>query len=165
MNGRISVLAVHHGGGIGGAPVSLLKLLSALDPERFDASTVFTEPGPILGYAADLGIGAKLVPTGGALFYSAHARLGARMSLRFLRTFPAAVQTAQRALRAHRPDVLHLNTNKQLAWAAAARREGVPIVWMVREVLGPNRAVRAWQRDFILRHAARVVAISDDVEA
>ena len=159
----ISLLAVHQGGGVGGAPVSLLKLLAALDPTEFDTQAIFTEPGDILGYARDLGVPARVVPTGGAFFYSAHARLGPRSVARFVRTFPAAVQTARAKPSGTRPDVLHLNTSVLLAWAAAARRERVPVVWMVREVLGPNPWLRRWHANFILRHARRVVAISDAV--
>src|SRR5439155_5958607 len=50
----ISLLAVHHGGGVGGAPVSLLKLLAGLDPAEFYAEAVFTEPGDVVRYAHDL---------------------------------------------------------------------------------------------------------------
>jgi glycosyltransferase involved in cell wall biosynthesis len=68
-------------------------------------------------------------------------------------------------LRAERPDVLHLNTSVLLAWAVAARRERVPVVWMVREVLGPNPVLRNWHAGFIVRHARRVVAISEAVRS
>jgi glycosyltransferase involved in cell wall biosynthesis len=159
----VKLLAVHQGGGIGGAPVSLLKLLSALDRSEFSPQVVFTEPGDVLAYAQQLDVPAQVVPTGGAFFYSAHARLGARMFGRFMRSFPSAVQTARKVLRQQRPDVLHLNTSVLLAWAAAARRERVPVVWVVREVLGPNTALRQWHASFIRRHARRVVAISDAV--
>jgi glycosyltransferase involved in cell wall biosynthesis len=158
-----SLLAVHHGGGVGGAPVSLLKLLAGLDPREFQARAVFTQPGEIAGYARDLGVPAQTILTGGAFFYSAHAQLGLRSMTRFLRTFPSAVRTAQDALRSDRPDLLHLNTSVLLAWAVAARRERVPLVWVVREVLGPNPWLRRWHASFILRHAQRVVAISDGV--
>jgi len=161
----ISLLAVHQGGGVGGAPVSLLKLLGGLDRSEFAARALFTERGDIVQYARELDVDARVVPTGGAFFYSAHAQLEPRGIARFLRTFPSAVQTALRALRQHRPDVLHLNTSVLLAWAAAARRERVPIVWVVREVLGPNPAVRAWHAHFIERHARRIVAISSAVRA
>jgi glycosyltransferase involved in cell wall biosynthesis len=159
----VKVLAVHQGGGLGGAPVSLLKLLARLDSGRFQARAVFTEPGDVLGYAAELGVPARVVPTGGALFYSAHARLGPRSLARFVRTFPSAVQCAARVLRQERPDLLHLNTSVLLAWAAAARRERVPVVWVVREVLGPNPALRSWHARFITRHARRLVVISSSV--
>jgi glycosyltransferase involved in cell wall biosynthesis len=52
-----------------------------------------------------------------------------------------------------------------LAWAAAARRERIPVVWVVREVLGPNPLLRSWHARFIVGHARRVVAISDAVRA
>jgi glycosyltransferase involved in cell wall biosynthesis len=161
----IQLLAVHHGGGIGGAPVSLLKLLASLDRAEFAAQAVFTEAGDVTTYARQLGVSAEVIPTGGAFFYSAHAHLRPRTLARFLRSFPSAVQSARRALRQRRPDVLHLNTSVLLAWAAAARRERVPVVWVIREVLGPNPMLRRWHADFILRHARRVVAISDAVVA
>jgi glycosyltransferase involved in cell wall biosynthesis len=161
----ISLLAVHHGGAVGGAPVSLLKLLAGLDPAEFSALAVFTEPGEVLKYADDLRVPAQTIPTGGAFFYSAHAQLGVRSVARFMRTFPAAVRTAQGLLHSQRPrpDVVHLNTSVLLAWAAAARRERLPVVWVVREVLGPNPWLRRWHASFILRHARRVVAISNAV--
>jgi glycosyltransferase involved in cell wall biosynthesis len=161
----VKLLAVHHGGGIGGAPVSLLKLLAALPREEFTPAAVFTEPGELLPYAQQLGVAAQVVPTGGAFFYSAHARLRPRPMAAFLRTFPSAVQTARSLLRHRRPEVLHLNTSVLLAWAAAARRERVPVVWTVREVLGSNPWLRTWHAAFIQRHARRVVAISDAVAA
>lgn len=151
------LLAVHQGGGLGGAPVSLLKLLAKLDTET---SAIFTEPGPVLDLARELDVSASVVPTGGALYYSAHARPGVRGIARFVRTFPGSVKAARRALRALRPDVVHLNTSVLLAWAAAAGRERLPVVWVVREVLGAP-----WQARFIQRHARRLVAVSRAVRA
>src|SRR5205085_5113428 len=115
--------------------------------------------------AREQGVQAEVARTGGAFFYSAHARLGARSIARFLRTFPSAVQAATARLRRDRPDLLHLNTSVLLAWAAAARRERIPLVWVVREVLGPDAWLRRWHAGFIQRHARRVVAISDAVAA
>jgi glycosyltransferase involved in cell wall biosynthesis len=154
---------VHQGGGLGGAPVSLLKLLAALDQRAFEPRAIFTEPGPVLAAASAGGVSARSVPTGGAFYYSAHARLRPRTLARFVRTFPAAVRTARLVLRAERPDLLHLNTSVLLAWAAAARRERVPVVWTVREVLGPSPALRAWHARYILDRARRVVVISSAV--
>lgn len=162
---ELTLLAVHQGGGVGGAPVSLLKLLAALSREPFAPRVVFTEPGPLLDYAGFVGVPATVVPTGGAFYYSAHARLGARMLARFVSSYPAAVRRAQCALAQARPDLLHLNTSVLLAWAAAARRQRIPVVWVVREVLGPNSVARRWHARYILRHATRVVAVSGAVRA
>ena len=159
------LLAVHHGGGLGGAPVSLVKLLARLDRNDFASRVAFTEAGAVMEYAGKSGVVVEIVPTGGAFFYSAHARLSVRSIGQFVRTFPGAVQSAQLSLRRQRPDLVHLNTSVLLAWAAAARRERVPVVWMVREVLGPNHWLRRWHAQFIDNHAARVVAISHSVAA
>lgn len=159
----IRLLAVHQGGGIGGAPLSLVTLVAALPREGYLPSVVFTESGGAVDLARDAGLAVAVVPTGGALFYSAHARLGVRMLSRFVRTFPGAVRQARTYLRANRPDLLHLNTSVLVAWAAAAHREGVPVIWVVREVLGPNPVLRAWHAAFILRRSRRVVAISRSV--
>ena len=159
------LLAVHHGGGVGGAPVSLVKLLAALEPADFQPRLILTEPGPIAPYARAADVPVGVVRTGGAFFYSAHARLGARTMARFVSTFPGAVQTARRVLRREQPDLVHLNTSVLLAWAVAARREHLPVVWMVREVLGPSPRLRRWHARFILHHARTVVAISGAVAA
>src|SRR5205085_7813639 len=81
----------------------------------------------------------------------------------FVRTFSAAVHMAQGALHSLRPDLLHLNTSVLLAWAVAARRERIPVVWVVREVLGPNPWLRNWHSQFIQNHARTIVAISGAV--
>jgi glycosyltransferase involved in cell wall biosynthesis len=159
----IRILAVHHGGGVGGAPVSMLKLLQRLDAWTYAAEAVFTQHGAVLEFARDLGVSARVVPTGGAFFYSAHARMSTRMLARFLTSFPAAVSSARATLRRQRPDVLHLNTSVLLAWAAAARREGVPVVWVVREVLGSEPRIRRWHAHFLRSRATRVVAVSNAV--
>jgi glycosyltransferase involved in cell wall biosynthesis len=151
------LLAVHQGGGLGGAPVSLLKLLARLD---LDSHVVLTESGPILDLARQLHVPTTVVPTGGALYWSAHARLTLRGLARFTRTFPSAVRTAQRVIQTMRPTLIHLNTSVLLPWAAAARRERLPVVWVVREVLASP-----WQARFIQRHATRIVVISNAVRA
>ncbi len=160
-----SLLGVHQGGGIGGAPVSLLHLFRRLDPEQFDGRVAFAEDGPIVERARELGVAADVVRTGGAFYYSAHARLAPRMLARFVRTYPGAVLSAQRLLRERKPAVLHLNTSVLLAWGAAARRESVPVLWMVREVLGPHPMVRRWHARYLERHARRTVAISEAVRS
>jgi glycosyltransferase involved in cell wall biosynthesis len=159
----LRLLAVHQGGGIGGAPVSLVKLLATVDPAQVDPTVLFTEAGPMARQAALSGVRPLIEPMGGGFFYSAHARLGPRNVARFLRTFPRAVQRARWVLREERPDLLHLNTSVLVAWGAAARHERVPVVWMVREVLGPNLALRQWHATFLRRHARRLVAISNSV--
>lgn len=159
----IRLLGVHQGGEMGGAPVSLVTLFAGLEQTAFTPRLAFTEPGGAVSLARARQLAVDVVPTGGALYYSAHATLSLRTLTRFLRTYALSVQRAQRYLRTSRPDILHLNTSVLFAWAAAARREHVPVLWYVREVLGPQPTLRSWQAGYILRHASTVVATSNAV--
>src|SRR5262249_19709231 len=131
----------------------------------FEPRVVFTERGPIASYAHDLDVRHEVVPTGGAFYYSAHAKLAPRMLAHFFRTFPSGGNTPPPGLRHTKPTALHPNPSVLLAWAAAARREHVPVVWQVREVLGPHPGLRRWHANYIVRHAKRIVAISHAVSA
>lgn len=154
------VLAVHQGGGVGGAPTSLSTMLAALPSAEWQPEIAFTETGGAVDHARALGVPTCVVRTGGAFYYSAHARLSPRAWGRFLTTLPGAIGTATAFLQDRRPDLVHLNTSVLFAWAIAARRLGIPIVWQVREVLGPDPRLRRWQAEFIVSHARQVIAIS-----
>lgn len=67
------------------------------------------------------------------------------------------------ALAAHPPDLVHLNNLclEGPALARAARRQGVPVVWHVREDPDSRRARRL--RRPLLRHARRVIAVSQQI--
>ena len=90
------ILLIHHGGGIGGAPVSMLQMAAALDRTRFEPLAVFTESGPILDFAEELGVPARVVPMRSAFFYGAQVPVHPRMLLRFLAGYAATVRAARR---------------------------------------------------------------------
>lgn len=158
----MKILAVHAGGGIGGAPISLLHLLSSLPPD-FEPSVAFTASGPIVGVARSMGLRTLVVPARAAFFYSAHAKLHPRTLLPLALEWRRSVRLAEDLLSAERPDVLHLNTSVLLPFAAAAARRRVPVLWQVREVLGPNAWIRAWHSRLLCRGADLVVATSEAV--
>ena len=157
------ILFIHHGGGIGGAPVSMLQLAQRLDPGRFHPVVVFTEPGPILDFARDMDVPARVVPLRSAFFYSAHVPIRLRMLVPFLLYFWPAVRAAQELIRQEQPALVHLNTSVLIPTAIGVKREGVPLVWHVREVPGPHPWLRCWQTGIISRLADRVVVNSDFV--
>lgn len=165
MAERLKVLGVHAGGGIGGAPISLVQLLASLPPSGFEVAVAFTEPGAMPRLAAERGLRTLVVRAPAAFYYSAHAALRPRMLAPFLLRFRASVHAAERLLQAEQPDVLHLNTSVLLPFGVAARRAGVPVLWQVREVLGPRPLVRGWHARFILGHASAIVATSEPVRA
>lgn len=158
------ILYIHHGGAIGGAPMSLLYLLRQLDRARCEPVIVTLQPGP----AADLyrAEGIETHVEAGISDFS-HTTLewyGGRdlwrLPGKLLRILPS-IQRTQALLRRLTPDLVHLNSSTLAPCAIACRREGVPVVWHIREPLaqGYFGLRRAWLRRTIDRCATRVVAI------
>lgn len=165
MAGRLKILGVHYGGGLGGAPISLVQLLGHLPRDEFDPAIAFTESGPIREVAAEHGVRSSVVNAPAAFLYSAHAALAPRMLWRLARSFRSSVAAAERMLQAERPDLVHLNTSVLLPFAIAANRLGIPVLWHVREVLGPSPWLRRWHGGFLCRRAAVLVATSHAVRS
>jgi glycosyltransferase involved in cell wall biosynthesis len=157
-DGRQTILFVHSGGEIGGAPVSMLQLAASLPEDRYRSLAVFSEAGPILDFAGATGV--RVVPLRSAFFYSAHVPLRLRMLVRFVVHFWSSVRVFRALLDDVRPDVVHLNTSVLIPCAVAARQRGVPVVWHVREVPGPSRWLRRWHTGVIRRLADRIIATS-----
>ncbi|MDA2936686.1 glycosyltransferase [Acidobacteria bacterium AH-259-A15] len=148
------ILYIHHGGGLGGAPVSMLQLAAGLDRDRFEPLAVFTQEGPVLKYARELGVPARIVPMRSAFFYSTLAPLSLRTLWPFFRYYWRTVRLAKNLVEAVKPDLVHLNTSVLVPAAVGTKQTGTPIVWHVREPAGPNTILRHW-------HVARIQSLSD----
>ncbi len=159
------ILYIHHGGAIGGAPISLLYLLRYLDRSRYEPLVAVLRPGP----AADLyrAAGVEVYVETGIRDFS-HTTLewyGGRalwrLPGRLLSLWPS-IRRTQALLHRLRPDLVHLNSSVLAPCAIACHREGVPLVWHIREPLahGYFGLRRTWLRRTIDRCASRVVAIS-----
>ena len=81
---KYKIIFIHYGGGIGGAPVSLVQLVSSLDKELFDPIIIFTESGPIIEFASKLGLRIKVVHLKSVFFYSEHVKIRLRMLARWI---------------------------------------------------------------------------------
>jgi glycosyltransferase involved in cell wall biosynthesis len=75
---------------------------------------------------------------------------------------PTSVRSQRRLFRSIHPDIVHLNQSVLFSSAIAARLEGIPVVWHVREMLagGPLSLRKRMAGWLIRRLATRVVAIS-----
>ena len=143
------ILYVHHGKGIGGAPLSLLYLIRKLDRERFAPTVLCLHESE----AAELfrGDGIEMIVDERMHDFS-HTNVlwypwwqWPKTVLR-LAQFPGTYIRARRFLASRRFDLVHLNTSPLTAFGLAARREGIPVVWHIREplqrgYLGLRRAV------------------------
>ena len=158
------IMFIHHGGGIGGAPVSMLQLAAALNHSRYSVSAVFTETGPILDIARHLEIPAKVVTLLSAFCYGAHVPIRLRMLLPFLYHFRSTIMNAEEFIRNQQPDIVHLNTIALIPAAIGVKRTGVPLVWHVREIPGTNPIIRKWQTRIISRLADIIIVNSNYVK-
>lgn len=161
------ILYIHHGGGIGGAPLSLLYLLRQLDRARYEPVVVTLKPGPVVDlYRAE---GIETHVEGGISDFSHTTlewyggRAWWRLPGKLARIWPS-IRRTRALLRRLKPDLVHLNSSTLAPAAIGCALEGVPVVWHIREPLarGYLGLRRAWIRRTIHRCAARVVAICDN---
>ena len=132
------ILYVHHGKGIGGAPLSLLYLIRGLDRSRYEPVVLCIHEGEAAELFRREGI-ETVVDT--RLHDFSHTNVLWYPAWQFPKTLLRAMQfplTRIRAagiLRQLRPDAVHLNTSTLTAFALAARSAGIPVIWHIREPL------------------------------
>ncbi|HJO34326.1 MAG TPA: glycosyltransferase family 4 protein [Anaerolineales bacterium] len=161
------ILYIHHGGALGGAPLSLLLLLQQLDRSCYEPIVLCLAAGPVVERFRAAGVEThvatdisdfsqtELVWYGNTLLWQLPGK-----ALRFL----PSVAAARRYLQHFQPDLVHLNSSTLAAAAQAAFQERLPVVWHIREPLarGYFGLRRRWLRRRIARHATRVVAVSEN---
>lgn len=160
----IRILYVHHGSGIGGAPLSLLYLLRGLDRSRFlptvlcihesVASELFRSEGFETLVFEDI----KDFSHTNVLWYPWWQ--APKIVARALH-LPFAIARIRKFLRSRPFDLVHLNTSTLIAFGIAAKREGVKVVWHIREPLsrGYFGIRRAFVRSVIARNANVIIPI------
>ncbi len=110
----------------------------------------------VLPEQADPQVAGRLAPFGPVVAVPGLAR----------RPSPAAALAVRRAVRASRPDVVHLNLTDQgdgLVLVAAVRGLGVPVVAVLHNAIPGTAAWRERLSGLVLRQADRVVAVSEAV--
>ena len=122
----------------------MLQLDMGLDRDRFEPLVVFTQDGPILNFARQLGVPARVVPLRSAFFHSASAPLRLRSLGPFLRYYRRTVRLTVNLIEELKPDLVHLNTSVLVPAALGAKQTGTPVVWHVREPVGSNAIPRRW---------------------
>jgi glycosyltransferase involved in cell wall biosynthesis len=159
------ILYIHHAGGIGGAPLSLLYLIQYLDRSRYEPVVAVLRPGP----AADLyraeGVETHVVQGIDDFSHTTLEWYGGRDLWRLpgkLMRIPGSISRTRALVERLHPDLVHLNSSTLAPSAIGAARAGVPVVWHIREPLarGYLGLRRAWIRRVVDHNADRVVAIS-----
>ena len=120
------ILYIHHGGGLGGAPLSLLYLLKQLDRSRYEPTVLTLRDGPIVDLYRQEGIETHVAQ---GIYDFSHTELESysgtqlwRLPLQVARFLPSVAAT-RRYLTQFKPDLVHLNSSTLAAPARAAWRE------------------------------------------
>ncbi len=134
---KTRILYVHHGIGLGGAPLSLLYLVRQLDRERYEpiilclhdseAARLFRKQG----WRTIAGIGPKHFPHS-AMNHHPWYRPD-RILRGLLDQVRTVLWTAPRLLRTIQPQIIHLNSPSLLGWGIAGKIRRVPVVCHLRE--------------------------------
>ncbi len=162
---RKKILYIHHGKGLGGAPLSLLYLIKALDKKKYHPIVLF------LHYSDAF----ELYKKEGIEIYGPVNRYDFPHTKiwwfrwyhipYFFRTLRDTIITykhvADEWLTKLQPDLVHLNTSALIAWAAVARKKNLHVVWHIREPLAPGYlGLRRWFiKKCVARYATTIIPI------
>ncbi|MCK4499731.1 glycosyltransferase, partial [Candidatus Babeliales bacterium] len=143
------ILYVHHGEGIGGAPISLLQMVYALDRRKYEPTVLFLHNSDAVNLFKEQDI-TVLGPVNRYDFqhtkiwwyrwYHPHHLFRALWD-----SWSLLCGEAEVWIEKAQPDIIHLNTSSLVVWGIIARRLGIPVVWHVREPLAPGYfGIRRW---------------------
>lgn len=135
------ILFLDHTARMGGGEIALLRLVTALDRQRFTPVVALGAEGPLSAALADAGIETHLLPMTQNIREMRKEALGLRALLRPGALLPllAIVGGLARLMKRRGVDVLHTNSLKaDVIGGLAARLCGVPVVWHVRDRIAPD---------------------------
>lgn len=136
---RKKILFIHHGKGLGGAPLSLLYLIKGLDQSVYEPMVLFLHYSDAYTLYQDEGINVY-GPTNTYDFSHTKIWWLRWYSLgMFARVCWDTIKTrwwvAREWYSMLKPDIVHLNTSSLIAWAYVAHQMNIPVVWHIREPL------------------------------
>lgn len=136
----------------GGSDKSLFSLLTHLDRTCFEPVAALP-PGPMTERYQAAGI-----PVREVLLAPLRRSLNPLHHLRFARRYPSTIRAFEGIFRAEGTQVVYINSGIHVTAGRAARRNGIPIVWHIREIVGINRfltgLVKRWADRVITNSAA-----------
>ncbi|MCK4499855.1 glycosyltransferase family 4 protein, partial [Candidatus Babeliales bacterium] len=161
-NKRKRILFVHHGEGIGGAPISLLQMVCALDLKKYEPIVLFLHDSDAVDLFKERGI-TILGPVNRYDFQ--HTKIWwyrlyhPHHMLRSLRDSWCLLRGEVEAwIKKVKPDIVHLNTSSLLVWGIIAKRLKIPVVWHIREPLAPGYfGIRRWLVKYVVGKYADII--------
>ena len=158
MGAPIRILYVHNGADLYGASRSLLRLVAALDRERFASFVVVPTDGPLRPMLESAGAQVFIHP--GLSIVDRWLVKSWRLPL-FPFQFVLSVRRLRLLIRRLGIKVVHTNVGVIPSGALAARLAGVPHIWHIREWFQEFRGLWQPYSRYITRNSHRVIAISE----
>lgn len=159
------ILYIHHGKGLGGAPLSLLLLINALDKEKYHPVVLFLHDSQVLDLYKQSNI--EIVGIVNRYDFS-HTKVWWFRWYHFPYFLRAAWDTIQTEysvadywLDKIKPDLVHLNTSSLIAWGKVACKKNIPVIWHVREPLADGYfGLRKWiVKKYVAKYSSKILPI------
>jgi glycosyltransferase involved in cell wall biosynthesis len=132
------ILYIHHGTGLGGAPLSLLYLIQGLDKTIYHPIVLFLHDSQ----AREIFISQGIETIGPVNLYDfPHTKIWwlhwyhIPYLFKVIRDTIKTLFIAPKIYKKIKPDIVHLNTSSLIAWGYSAYKLKIPVVWHIREPL------------------------------
>ena len=159
------ILYIHHGKGLGGAPLSLLLLINALDKEKYHPVVLFLHYSQVVELYKQNNIEIAGIVN---RYDFSHTKVWWFRWYHFpyfLRsawdTFRTDQSVACYWLDSIKPDLVHLNTSSLIAWGKVASKRNIPVIWHVREPLADGYfGFRKWIiKKYVAKYSSKILPI------
>ena len=136
---RIKILFIHHGTGLGGAPLSLLYLIQGLNKELYDPVVLFLHDSEVIKLYHNHGITTygpvNLMDFSHTKIYWFRWYHPHRVLRCLIDTIKTILMQAPHYFSLIKPDIIHLNTSSLISWGIVGYIKKIPVVWHIRESL------------------------------
>lgn len=137
---KTKILFIHHGTGIGGAPISLLNLVKRLNPDKYDTEVAFIKGGIAEELFRKNGIKTDVIESSNLWFtHNQTGKIHWKYFYRYYKIYMhwriTAFKIAPKYFSRKNVDIVHLNSHVLTSWAFAAKRARKKIVLHNRETV------------------------------
>jgi glycosyltransferase involved in cell wall biosynthesis len=156
MSKRTTVVYVQPNSEIGGSDICLLRLVQALDKDRFEPIVVLPRQGPLVSAFERAGARIRFIKMA-----TLRTKLSPLYQLGYLGRYWPTVLKLRSLLIEEQAQIVHTNSLYSLYGAWAARLANVPHVWHIREIPPDVPFGRAALAAFVQFMSGRVVCMTE----
>ncbi|HEY9791892.1 MAG TPA: glycosyltransferase family 4 protein [Candidatus Obscuribacterales bacterium] len=137
----VNIMFIDHTAKLSGGEIALLRLISALDRERFRVSVVLFSNGKFASELKKIGVQPIILPLDSRVLNTRRESLGAGLFLQLgiFQSVLKQIALLRDLIALRKPDIVHTNSLKSdIIGGLAARLAGVPVLWHIRDRIAPD---------------------------